>query len=308
MAYHTRPHKDRLTVIDLLRPGQEGTHLVGEAALATRGAWGVAEWLRHAAASLPRGTVLGRDALLGLLDTAIPSAGPRQRQQVLEATALAAYRAQDALPVVRALLTDDAGQFERVADEHARCWVHDARHYKKLVPPRWEERALLETMTRRYWAFYGELLAYRRAPPAARPPERERLRAAFRHLFATATGYPALDARLATTLAHERELLLALDHPELPLHNNASELAVRRRVRKRDVSFGPRTRAGARGWDTFHTLAATAQKLGVDIFHYLRDRVSGAHRLPSLASLITERARTASLGDSWAGAGCPGVS
>ena len=58
-----------------------------------------------------------------------------------------------------------------------------------------------------------------------------------------------------------------LDHPELPLHNNASELAVRRRVRKRDVSFGPRTREGARGWDTFHTLAGTAQKLGVGIFH-----------------------------------------
>ena len=133
-------------------------------------------------------------------------------------------------------------------------------------------------MTRRYWAFYADLLAYRRAPPAARPRERERLRAAFRHLFGTATGYPALDARLATTLAHERELLLVLDHPELPLHNNASELAVRRRVRKRDVSFGPLTRAGARRWDTFHTLAGTAQKLGVDIFHYLRDRVSGAHR------------------------------
>ena len=31
---------------------------------------------------------------------------------------------------------------------------------------------------------------------------------------------------------------MVLDHPELPLHNNASELAVRRRVRKRDVSFG----------------------------------------------------------------------
>ena len=41
-------------------------------------------------------------------------------------------------------------------------------------------------------------------PP--RPPERERLRAAFRHLFGTATGYPAPDARLTTTLAHEREL------------------------------------------------------------------------------------------------------
>lgn len=40
---------------------------------------------------------------------------------------------------------------------------------------------------------------------------------------------------------------------------------MRRRVRTRDVRFGPRTAAGARGCDTVHTLAATAQKLGVNI-------------------------------------------
>ena len=36
-------------------------------------------------------------------------------------------------------------------------------------------------------------------------------------------------------------------------------------MRKRDVSFGPRTREGAKAWDTFMTLAVTATKLGVKL-------------------------------------------
>ncbi len=51
------------------------------------------------------------------------------------------------------------------------------------------------------------------------------------------------------------------------------ELAVRRQVRKRDVSFGPQSRDGAQAWDTFQTLAATAAQLGVGFFHDLRDRI-----------------------------------
>ena len=40
------------------------------------------------------------------------------------------------------------------------------------------------------------------------------------------------------------------------------------------MSFGPRTPDGAKAWDTFMTLTATAKKLGVSIYHYIHDRVS----------------------------------
>ncbi len=52
---------------------------------------------------------------------------------------------------------------------------------------------------------------------------------------------------------------MVLKHPEIPLHNNPAELEARQRVRKRDVSFGPRTQDGIEAWDTFMSLAATAQ-------------------------------------------------
>jgi hypothetical protein len=122
----------------------------------------------------------------------------------------------------------------------------------------------------------------------------------FAPLFGTVTGYGRLDDRIAKTRAKQACLLLVLDHPEIPLHNNAMELGARRRVRKRDVSFGPRTEAGIRAWDTFQTIIATAQKLGVNAYHYIRDRLSGVPQLPALADLIDQRAPALKLGASWA--------
>ena len=60
-------------------------------------------------------------------------------------------------------------------------------------------------------------------------------------------------------------------------------------MRKRDISFGPRTVAGREAWDTFMTLFETAKKLNVNFFDYLYDRVSGASSMISLADLISQR-------------------
>jgi hypothetical protein len=118
-------------------------------------------------------------------------------------------------------------------------------------------------------------------------------------LFLTKTGYKALDDRIAKTKAKKDYLLMVLEHPEIPLHNNPVELEARRRVRKRDVSFGPRTDDGRRAWDTFHTLAATTNKLGLSFLDYVHDRVSKANQIPALDCLIAEQAKGLNLGMSW---------
>ena len=102
----------------------------------------------------------------------------------------------------------------------------------------------------------------------------------------------ALDKRIAKTKAKKDKLLMVLKYPHIPLHNNPAELGARQRVRKRDVSFGPRTQDGVAAWDTFMTLAATAKKLGVSFFAYIYDRVSEAYLLPSLAELIQQQSPT----------------
>jgi hypothetical protein len=110
----------------------------------------------------------------------------------------------------------------------------------------------------------------------------------FDTLFKTTTGYETLDKRIAKTKAKKDKLLMVLHHPEIPLHNNPAELAARQRVRKRDISFGPRSADGLQSWDTFMTLAATAKKLGVSFYAYIFDRVSGANVLPTLADIIKQ--------------------
>jgi hypothetical protein len=139
-------------------------------------------------------------------------------------------------------------------------------------------------------------LEYRQQPW---PDQAVQLEQEFDVLFSTQTGYGALDDRILKTRGKKECLLMALRHPEIPLHNNPAELGARMRVRQRDVSFGPRTEDGARAWDTFGTLAATARKLRVGFYHYIHDRVSGAYRTPSLASLIEEHGQELSLGHSW---------
>ena len=174
--------------------------------------------------------------------------------------------------------------------------MHEGRHDKKLLPYVPRHRALVEDVVSRFWTYYDQLLAYREHPT---PEEAERRDGACEVVCSTVTSYDALDERIAKTHAKKACLLMVLTHPDIPLHNHPAELGARARVRKRDVSFGPRTREGAKAWDTFMTLAVTATKLGVSFYHYIQDRVSGAYQMPTLADLIAERAKALKLGASW---------
>ncbi len=296
-VYTTLPAKDRLSVVAVLARWTVRRFRINAEAQGYLAVVGVAQWVQAAVAGLPQDQDLAETEFAALLDERLPRLGPQQRRWVEDAAAVAAYHAQTAVPVVRLLLCDDAPQFKGVTADLALCWVHEGRHYKKLVPYFAQHRQALEDFLKQFWAYYRELLAYREAPTA---PERERLAGRFAEVFATETGYAQLDDRIAKTLAKQESLLRVLDHPEVPLHNNPAELGARQRVRKRDVSFGPRTAEGARAWDTFMTLAETAKKLGVSFYHYVYDTLSGAGTMPRLADLIAARAPELNLGASWA--------
>jgi hypothetical protein len=125
------------------------------------------------------------------------------------------------------------------------------------------------------------------------------LEAEFALLFATHTGYDALDQRIAKTQAKKDCPLLVLKYPELHLHNNPAELGARQRVRNRDVSFGPRSPDGVRTWDTFMTLAATTNKLGISFYRFIHDRIRQANQILPLDSLVFQTPQELNLGWSW---------
>ena len=285
--YRTTPRKDRQAVLDVLRLGAPRAYQLNRYAWAFLAAHGLPSAVVTALGRLPHGVDLDAATFGALVEEQVPRLGPQQRAHVFDAAAIGAYRAQHDVPVVEILVCDDAPQFKGVTADLALCWVHAGRHFKKLTPLFAHHRALVEAFLADFWAYYHELQAYRAAPTAV---ERARLDAAFDTLVARRTGYWHLDERIAKTAAKKEALLCVLAHPAVPLHNNPAELGARERVRKRDVSFGPRSRAGVTAWDIFGTLTQTAAKLGVNIAHYLHDRLSGAYRMPALAALLTQRA------------------
>lgn len=296
-SYHTRPGKDRLTVLDVLRQGRKRIFRLNAEA------FGYLEQVALSKAAqkiLPKWRsekVLDEAAFVKRMEAALPNLNIQQRTAILGAAAVAAYHAERGVPIVDTLVCDDAAEFNWLTRARLLCWVHDGRLYKKLEPVIALHRGQLEDFRKRYWEYYDQLLAYRTQPTAQ---NRTQLETQFDELFATHTGYADLDRRIAKTQAKKDSLLLVLKHPELPLHNNASELAVRQRVRKRDVSFGPRTSLGVQAWDSFMTLADTARKLKISFYAYIQDRISRTNQIPPMATLVTQRARELNLGWSWA--------
>jgi hypothetical protein len=295
-VYLTTEKKNRLTVIDVLTNLRPRVYLLLDQTYDWLGQSNVSESVLDRLRTLPQGKVLDNHQFTSLLDEHFADVNVQHRRLILEAAAITAYHMQQERPVVQLLLSDDAPQFKRITDELALCWVHDARYYKKLTPVVAHHRRLLKAFMDRYWAFYDQLLAYQEA---STPEQVPRLEAAFDDLFSTVTGYTGLDRRIAMTRDKKQSLLTVLRHPEIPLHNNPAEIEIRRRVRKRDVSFGPRTEDGKRAWDTFASLLATTKKLGVSFYRYVYDRVSDSGEIPNLADLIVKQAQQMNLAASW---------
>ncbi len=286
-AYFTRPAKDRLTLISILQDVTEPPLLLNDSTTDWLEQFDTPQWAQQRIATWPHERLLTLAELTDLVETQLARLNEQQQTRVLEAAALTAYQQQTDMPIVPNLLTDDAPQFRFITRDHSLCWVHEGRHYKKLMPCVEYHQRLLADFQREFWDYYHQLNAYRADPTPERAVELEK---EFDALFSQVTGYDELDKRIAKTKAKKDRLLKVFAYPEMPLHNNPAELAARRRVRKRDISFGPRTADGLAAWDTFMTLAATARQLGVSFYAYIYDRVSGARALPDLADIIRERA------------------
>ncbi len=285
-SYFTRPRKDRLTIIEILQNVTEAPLLLNDQTAAWLDIFTVPRWAQRVIAGWPHQTLLTYAQLAALIKTDLARLNQQQQARIFEAAALTAWPQQTTWPFVSLLISDDAPQFREVTEEQALCWVHEARHYKKMTPFVDYHQQLLADFQTKFWHFYHQLQQYRTGPTQTLAAA---LSAEFDTLFSTVTGYEALDKRIAQTKAKKDKLLMVLRHPEIPLHNNPAELGARRRVRKRDISFGPRTDDGVAAWDTFMTVAATAKKLGVSFFAYAYDRIAGVKALPSLADMIKQR-------------------
>ena len=288
--YSTRPGKDRLTVLKVLQNTDELRFSFGEATCQLlQDEFSIPEKWSEEIAALGEVEVCETTLKL-LLDGWFGERNQQVRTAIEHAAAIVCYRQQSSIPVVQTLVCDDAGQFKLLTDKRSLCWIHAGRHYEKLSPIVDRHAKSLDHFRDRYWAYYGSLQDYRAGPTQELA---SKLRLEFDELFSTRTKYAALDDRIAKTAAKKDELLTVLSVREVPLHNNASELGARVSARRRDVSLHSRSERGVRAMDIFTTLVQTSKKLGISAFAYLRDRLSGAFEMPSLAQAIQIAAQSA---------------
>ncbi|MBC8460193.1 MAG: transposase [Deltaproteobacteria bacterium] len=182
-----------------------------------------------------------------------------------------------------AIVSDDAGQFNILLLLHALCWVHAERTIHKIVPYTDEQRQALKSSRDKIWKFYADLKAYKENPTAENKTELENR---FDNIFLEKSCFGALEFALKRLHKNKAELLLVLDRPEIPLHNNASESDIREYVKRRKVSGGTQSLSGRKSRDTFTSLKKTCRKLKVSFWEYLNDRNFKRNSIPQLSDLM----------------------
>ncbi len=283
-GYFTRKHKDRLTILEILGQGIV-KHAFTIASYDLMLEMGVSNKVIQQLESLANQELSTEELSLVLENMFGADGHATARKLITEASAIIAY--QQMPQAIQILVCDDAPQFKQITEILALCWVHAGRHYKKLIPVIPAHKQLLDDFITKLWAYYHQLLAFQKKPlPELQLP----LSLKFDELFSTITGYNDLDERIAKTRSQKDGLLVVLEHPNVPLHNNPAELDARVQARRRDISFQTQNSKGTAAKDTFMSVVQTAIKLKVNVFAYIKDRISKAMEMTSLASVIQNSA------------------
>ncbi len=154
-AYFTRPRKDRLTIIDILAKRFETRFLLNEQTAKWLQTFAVPQWAQAAIAQWVQEKVLTYPELADLVQTDLGRLIEQQQARVFEAASLTAYHCQTTMPIVPVLMSMTT-----------KCWVHEGRHFKKLIPVVDHHRQLLDDFLKQFWDFYHKLLTYRSQPGA----------------------------------------------------------------------------------------------------------------------------------------------
>ena len=179
------------------------------------------------------------------------------------------------------IVSDDAGQFNVLL--HALCWIHANRAIDKIVPFTNQAKKDLDTVKDQVWLLYQGLKNYKQNPKLK---DKKRLEKMFDKIFSSKTASATLNKVLERIYQNKSELLLVLDRPDIPLHNNGAESAIREYVKKRKISGSTRSETGRQCRDTFTSLKKTCRKLGISFWQYLKDRIEQTESIPDLSELI----------------------
>lgn len=204
------------------------------------------------------------------------------RQQCMEAT-LVGFISSEILKPGQILLSDRAGQFALF--DHAACWVHMERPLRKIICTSDQVEQELKQVRNAIWTLYRAL-----KDATLNQTGKEKVYAFYNDLLAIKTISPEIAAVIANFSEYREEMLKALDHPGLPLHNNDSERDIRSVAKRRNVSGSTKSDLGRQFRDGLLSIKQTCFRLGYNFWEYLQRLFRGDP--PDLAEMVRTRYQT----------------
>ena len=211
--------------------------------------------------------------------------GKKLQAQCTEAAAVG-FIAEEILREGQVLLSDRAGQF--AVFDHAGCWVHMERPLRKIISSSSSVQNEVEEVRNAIWQLYRKL-----KKAALTQTGRKEVEKKYDALLAMNSTSPAITAVLNGFRQFREEMLKALDHPGLPLHNNASEGDIREFVKRRKISGSTKSEKGRKFRDGLVTLKKTCFRLGLSFWEYSLQWFQGNPL--DLAQLVRNRYQEAAL-------------
>ncbi len=189
-------------------------------------------------------------------------------------------------PVPTVLISDAASEYCEILDYHQACWIHELRHYRFIKIGSEYIREELDEFFILAWDLFDLMDSYKLCPTVA---ARKKIEDDFKTIFERKWNSYMIEHCRKNTLGRKNDLLVFLDHPEIPIHNNSIESAIREKVVRRNISGGHKVLRGANAGNFWISLYQTTMKNGVSFFHFLRDRYRKLGEVATLSNIIESR-------------------
>ena len=278
--YKTASSKSRENFLKILLQGKEG-YVINEAFIWHLFQSGVEDDLLNLFEEYA-GRRYGTKKGLGRFLNALGIGNKKLKKQCIEA-GLVGFISETILKKDQVLLSDRAGQF--AVFNHAGCWVHMERPLRKLKVSTPEAENELAQVRGAIWDLYDKV-----KEAACTQIGKEEVHKLYDQLVVMHSVSPGVNEVIASFAKCREEMLKALDHPGLPLHNNDSERDIRGVAKRRNISGSTKSEEGKAFRDGLMTLKQTCARLGISFMGYLK---SWFMREPAdLASIVREKYRT----------------
>ena len=208
----------------------------------------------------------------------------KKEKRIFTEAALLGSILEKGIPPDLTIVSDDAGQFDILF--RALCWMHAERKITTLTPINDYESNIIDDIRTEIWAFYNALKIYKLLPGETMKKALERK---FEKIFTQKTEFETINKALSLIHATRKGILMVLEKPGIPLHNNESENSIRSMVRKRKIHGGTRSETGKKCRDTFISLKKTCLKLGIPFYKFLHDRLTEKNEILPLYRLMLEK-------------------